>query len=87
MWTVNVDEAVWDRLAKIPNPDKRRITQAIYGLEDDLGSLDIKKLKGRSGYRLRVGKWRIIMDIDKEEKVIFVYFLASRGEVYKNKNQ
>ena len=84
MWTVNVDESVWKRLDKIPNPDKNRITQAIYDLEDKIELLDIKKLTRREGYRLRIGKWRILLDIDSDENIIFVYKLASRGEVYKN---
>ena len=84
MWTVNVDEAVLKRLDKIPNPDKNRIAQAIYDLEDKIELLDIKKLAGREGYRLRVGKWRILLDIDSNENIISVYKLASRGEVYKN---
>ena len=87
MWTVNVDEAVCEKLEKIPNPDKRRIEQAIYNLEDKKEFLDIKKLHVRSGYRLRVGKWRLLLDINNEEQVIFVYNLASRGDIYKNKNQ
>lgn len=32
---------------------------------------------------LNVGGWRLLMDIDSEERVIFVYMLASRGDVYK----
>lgn len=86
MWEVNVDEAVWERLEKIPNPDKRRIEQAIYDLEDKVNLLDIKKLQGQSGYHMRVGKWRILMDMDRENNTIFVYNLASRGEIYKSKN-
>lgn len=83
MWTVNVDEYVDRRLKKIPNPDKRRIQQAIFDLEYGPEKLDIKPLSGRSAYRMRVGGWRLLMDIDSEHKVIFVYMLASRGDVYK----
>lgn len=83
MWTVNVDEYVDRRLRKIPNPDKKRIQQAIFDLEYGPEGLDIKPLSGRRGYRMRVGSWRLLMDIDIEHKTIFVYMLASRGDVYK----
>ncbi|MBU4077984.1 MAG: type II toxin-antitoxin system RelE/ParE family toxin [Euryarchaeota archaeon] len=29
-----------------------------------------KKLQGRSGYRLRVGDWRVIYEINKDEVII-----------------
>ena len=83
MWTVNVDKAVDKRLKKIPEPEKSRIQQAIYDLEDKPETLDIKPLVGRSGYRLKVGGWRLLLDIDSAERKIFVYMLASRGDVYK----
>ncbi len=41
------------------------------------------KLQGRSGYRLRVGDWRVIYEIDKTEVVIIVLKIAPRGEVYR----
>lgn len=41
-----------------------------------------KKLQGRSGYRLRVGDWRVIYEINKDEVVIIVLKIAPRGEVY-----
>lgn len=83
MWTVNVDKSVDKRLKKIPNPDKARIQDAIDDLETKPETLDIKPLVGREGYRLKVGGWRLLMDIDETEKVIFVYLLASRGDIYK----
>lgn len=83
MWTVNVDKTVDKKLKKIPNPDKFRIQQAIDDLEIKPEQLDIKPLVGREGYRLKVGGWRLLLDINEDERVIFVYMLASRSDVYK----
>lgn len=44
---------------------------------------NLKKLKNRSGYHLRVGDWRVIYDIRDEKLVILVLDIASRGEIYK----
>ena len=41
------------------------------------------KLQGRPGYRLRVGDWRVIYEVDKEKIVIVVVKVAARGEVYR----
>jgi len=42
-----------------------------------------KKLQGRPGYRLRVGDWRVIYEINKDKVVIIVLKVAPRGEVYR----
>lgn len=41
------------------------------------------KLQGRAGYRLRVGDWRVIYEVNKTEVVIIVLKIAPRGEVYR----
>ena len=44
-----------------------------------------KKLQGRDGYRLRVGDWRVIYEIQNDKLVILVLKIAPRGEVYRLK--
>jgi len=43
----------------------------------------ITRLQNRSGYRLRVGDWRVIYEIQNDKLVIMVLKVASRGEVYR----
>jgi len=42
-----------------------------------------KKLHNRSGYRLRIGDWRVIYEIQNDQVIILVLKIAPRGEVYK----
>lgn len=42
-----------------------------------------KKLQGRDGYRLRVGDWRVIYEVNIKEITIIVLKVAPRGEVYR----
>lgn len=65
-------------LKKQDVPTRKRIVKAIENLP--LG--DVKKLQDRDGYRLRVGDYRIIFDIDG--KVLAVEKIDNRGQVYKN---
>ena len=44
---------------------------------------NVTKLQNRTGYRLRIGDWRIIYDVQKEELVIMVLKIAPCGEVYR----
>ena len=43
----------------------------------------IKKLIGGPGYRLRVGEYRIILDIEKEKLIILVIKIGHRKNIYK----
>lgn len=56
---------------------KKRIVSAI----EALPSGDVKKLQGTSGYRLRVGDFRIIFD--KDGNIIYIEKIENRGQVYK----
>jgi mRNA interferase RelE/StbE len=42
-----------------------------------------KKLQTRSGYRLRIGDWRVIYEIQNDKLVVLVLKIAQRGEVYR----
>jgi mRNA interferase RelE/StbE len=44
------------------------------------GSGDVKRLKGRAGYRLRVGDWRVIFIEDKNTIVIVA--VGNRRDIY-----
>lgn len=53
----------------------------IVGAINRLPSGDVKKLQGMSGYRLRVGDYRIIFS--KNGEVLLIEKIDSRGQVYK----
>jgi len=44
----------------------------------------VKKLVGDSGYRLRVGQYRVILDIYKDKLIILVIKIGHRKNIYKN---
>jgi mRNA interferase RelE/StbE len=43
---------------------------------------NVRKLVGREGYRLRVGDWRVIYEIEGARLVIHVLAVAPRGGAY-----
>ncbi len=54
-------------LAKISNPDQSRIINAIQNLSENPRPTAVKKLIGRDAWRIRVGNYRIIHEIDDEK--------------------
>jgi len=63
---------------RMNSPDKERIEKAI----KKLPAGDVRKLKGfTNAYRLRVGDYRILFDMDSE---IIITNILPRGDAYKN---
>jgi mRNA interferase RelE/StbE len=81
-WAVVIAPETVKRLAKILNPDRRRLLTAIDALHTG-PSGDIKPLKGRSECRLRVGSWRVIMFVDESTLTINILSVGPRGDNYK----
>lgn len=58
------------------------IIDAISGLEENPRPASYKKLKGRNGYRVRVGNYRIIYDIFDTELIVEIITLGHRKDIY-----
>jgi len=43
----------------------------------------VTKLQNREGYRLRVGDWRIIYEVQQEKIIVLVLKIGLRKEVYR----
>ena len=82
-WEIAVAPIARKKLAKIPEPDRRRLLAAIGNLQDGLIG-DIKPLTDRDEWRLRVGGWRVVFSADEETHVIRVKRVGVRGDVYKD---
>ena len=62
--------------------DVRRIRARIadYAAEPTVHAHHVKKLKGRSGSRLRVGNWRVLFEVNGN--VLEILEIGSRGSIY-----
>jgi mRNA interferase RelE/StbE len=71
-------------LDDISEPVYGRICSAIAGLADDPRPSGVLKVAGYvSRYRIRVGKYRVVYEINDKRLRILVIVAAERGEVYK----
>ena len=64
-------------LKKQDVPTRNRIINAI----NLLPAGDVKALQGRNDYRLRVGDYRIIFDINGN--ILLIEAIGNRGQIYK----
>ena len=72
-------------LARLPLKIKSVIVEKLHELsaDPDKPSLDIDVLKGRQGFRLRVGRYRIIYTRKDDHLIIEVVKIRPRGDIYK----
>lgn len=70
-------------LATLPRNVRELVLGKIDGLaRDPFGAANVKKLIGQPGYRLRVGDWRVIYDVDSGRLVVRVLRIGPRGGIY-----
>lgn len=85
MYRIQFTRSAYRALRKLPPNVVQRIRHRL----DDLAAnpygehLDVVNLQNRPGYRLRVGDWRIIYEIEGGELIILVLRIGSRGEIYR----
>ena len=71
-------------LGKLPHDVQRRIGRAIDGLETDPHPPGSKKLTGEEDlYRLRVGDYRIIFQVENRKLLVLVLSIGHRRDIYR----
>ena len=73
------DEAL-NQLRELPKETRRNVGQRLDRLQSDLTG-DVKKLSAREGkYRLRVGAFRVLFELQGD--TIFIHAVKDRKEAY-----
>jgi len=70
------------QLKKLQKNDQERIIKSLERIRIRPESY-ITKLIDDPGYRLRVGEYRVILDIEKEKLIILVLMVGHRKNIYK----
>ncbi len=70
-------------LDRLPDEIANRILARLAELETNPRPADVKKLKGRDAWRIRVGDYRVIYEIHDRVLRIIVITVGHRREVYR----
>ena len=81
-WSVEFERRADRDLEQLDPQVKRRVLTAIGRLASDPRSVELRKLKGRPESRLRVGDWRVILELDVDERIIIIEGVLPRGRAY-----
>jgi mRNA interferase RelE/StbE len=82
-YSVFVLPRVQRALAALPREGYERVKTAIANLAGNPRPVGCRKLAGRDGWRIRVGNYRIIYDIDDPIQSITVLDVGHRRDVYR----
>jgi mRNA interferase RelE/StbE len=77
-----IEKAVYKQLKNIPEKDYQKITASIGALANNPRPPGCKKLKGRPGYRIREGNFRVIYEINDKILTVTVIVAGDRKEIY-----
>ena len=70
-------------LEKLPVPAYERTRDAIRVFYENPRPQGSKKLSGRDGWRVRIGDYRIVYEIDDVNRVVTVLHIGHRRDVYR----
>jgi mRNA interferase RelE/StbE len=82
-YRIILPKLVQKQLDRLPDEIVKRILARLVGLETNPRPSDVKKLKGRDAWRIRVGDYRVIYKIHDGELQVLVVTIGHRGDVYR----
>lgn len=82
-YQVVLPKSVQKQLDRLPDNVARRVLARLAGLETNPRPADVKKLKGRDAWRIRVGDYRVIYEIHDRILQIIVIAIGHRREIYR----
>lgn len=86
VWSILVHRDTEKILHKLDRETFLRLRDAINHLARDPRPAGYKKIMGTKNlYRIRVGEWRISYALEKEQLIILVVEISTRGDAYRKR--
>jgi mRNA interferase RelE/StbE len=83
-YSIEVSASAEKQLRKVPRADQVRILRAIVQLGADPSPPGCRKLAGYDHvFRIRVGTYRVIYDVDRKRIIVVILKVGHRKDVYR----
>jgi len=82
-YAVEILRSAQKSLAHMERQAQSRIIRAINSLSDDPRPTGCRKLTGRPAWRVRVGDYRVIYEIEDSRLRVLVIAIGNRREIYR----
>lgn len=83
MYQVHIENRERKQSLAFPQTQLDRILEAIVRLAENPRPVGVRKLSDRPGWRIRIGEYRILYEVDDEAREIRVFRIAHRREAYR----
>ena len=83
MYTIVIPRTIQKAIIKLGAINGRRVLAAIRSLADDPRPHECKKLANREAWRIRVGDYRVIYEIDDQTLTVLIVEAGHRREAYR----
>ena len=85
MYSLVVHKRALDASRSFPAADLERIIEAVWALASEARPFGSKKLRGYiARYRVRCGSYRIVYEINDDDKIVKVLVVGHRKDVYRS---
>ena len=83
-YEIQFKSSAWRAFRKLRGEARGRLVEAIWSLADDPTPPGCRKLVGRRYfYRIRVGDYRIVYEVDTQAEQATIHYVRHRREVYR----
>jgi len=82
-YSLHIIRRAQKELAQLPDRPYSQAVDAIRALAEDPRPHGCQKLTAREGWRVRVGDYRVIYDIDDKRREVTVLHVGHRRDVYR----
>ena len=82
-FAVSILRSAQKNLNTLTAPEQERVIAAVRKLAVDPRPAGVKKLTGREAWRIRVGDYRVIYEINDNELTVLVIDVGHRREIYR----
>jgi mRNA interferase RelE/StbE len=76
-------EKAASQMEELPLPVRKAIYSKVGTLASNPYRNSVKRLRGTESFRLRVGDYRVVFDIEKQALWILILFIGHRKNIYK----
>ncbi|NCC96115.1 MAG: type II toxin-antitoxin system RelE/ParE family toxin [Synergistales bacterium] len=84
-YRVDIKNSALKALKKLDKSTRKRLSEAIFSLSAEPRPHGVRKLTGSDFlYRIRVGEYRIIYQVQDDILVVLVVRLGARSDIYRN---
>ena len=84
MYSIEFTTAAEKDILRLPHPIHERVEYVVDQFQSDPRPMHCKKLRGLSNmWRVRIGDYRILYNINNKQKRITIYRILHRKDVYR----